>query len=150
MLSSFLHFSTVCKYTGWVCSIFACCFTITMYIPFVLFTSLVVQKRKLKALIWPPIHFVVKFNKPLNMNNLFACVIMSENNNKRYLVCKSFFYKWTCLLHCSSYIFWLDRKYCETVQQQHLNQCINIYLPLECHKTSFICCFIVTTKNLIW
>ena len=34
--------------------------------------------------------------------------------------------------------------------QQHLNQYINICLHRECCKTSFICCFIVTNKNLIW
>ena len=27
---------------------------------------------------------------------------------------------------------------------------INIYLHRECFKTSFICCFIMTTENLIW
>ena len=33
----------------------------------------------------------------------------------------------------------------------HLNQYINIYLHRgECCKTSFIYCFIVTAKNLIW
>ena len=33
----------------------------------------------------------------------------------------------------------------------HLNQYINIYLYRgECCKTSFIYCFIVTAKNLIW
>ena len=37
----------------------------------------------------------------------------------------------------------------ETMQRQHLNQYINIYLHRECHKTSFIHCFIVTIKNLI-
>ena len=37
----------------------------------------------------------------------------------------------------------------ETVHWEHLNQYINIYLHRECPKTSFICCFIVTTKNLI-
>ena len=34
--------------------------------------------------------------------------------------------------------------------QQHLNQYINIYLQRECRKTTFIHCFIVTAKNLIW
>ena len=28
-----------------------------------------------------------------------------------------------------------------------MNQCINIHLHRECHKTSFIPCFIVTVKN---
>ena len=37
------------------------------------------QKRKLKALILPPVHFVVKFDKSLNVNNLFVCIITSEN-----------------------------------------------------------------------
>ena len=32
---------------------------------------------------------------------------------------------------------------------QHLNQHIDIYLQRECHKTIFICCFIVTAENLI-
>ena len=31
-LSTFLYFSIVCKHTGWVCSLFACCFAITLYI----------------------------------------------------------------------------------------------------------------------
>ena len=33
----------------------------------------------------------MKFNKSLNMNNLFVCRITPENNNKQYLV--SYFYK---------------------------------------------------------
>ena len=33
----------------------------------------------------------MKFNKSLNMKNLFVCTIMSENNNKQYLI--SYFYK---------------------------------------------------------
>ena len=33
-----------------------------------------------------PMHFVVKFNKSLNMKNLFVCTITSENNNEQYLV----------------------------------------------------------------
>ena len=37
----------------------------------------------------------------------------------------------------------------ETVQQQHLNQYINIYLHRECCKTGFICCFIVTAENIV-
>ena len=89
------------------------------FLPFVLLTSLAVQNRKLKALIWPSIHFVVKF---LNMNNLFVCIVTLENNNKQYLVSYFykyvaflrvfFFYKKTCTLRHSSYIFWLDKKYC--------------------------------------
>ena len=31
-LSTFSYFSTACKYTGWVCSLFACCFAATLYI----------------------------------------------------------------------------------------------------------------------
>ena len=41
-------------------------------------------------------YFVVKFNKPLNMSNLFVCVITTENNNKQYLV--SYFYKHVAFL----------------------------------------------------
>ena len=37
----------------------------------------------------------------------------------------------------------------ETIQWQHLDQYVNIYLHRECCKTSFICCFTVTTENLI-
>ena len=56
------------------------------------FASLAVQERKLKALIWSPVHlFIGKFSKSLNMKNLFVCIITSENNNKQYLV--SYFYK---------------------------------------------------------
>ena len=36
------------------------------------------------------------------------------------------------------------------MQWQHWNQYINIYLHRECCKTSFIYCFTVTAKNLIW
>ena len=36
------------------------------------------------------------------------------------------------------------------MQRQHLNQYINIYLHRECCKTSFLYCFIVDAKNLIW
>ena len=41
------------------------------------------QKRNLKVLIWPPIHFVVKFNKHLNIKNLFVCTIMSAAAGQR-------------------------------------------------------------------
>ena len=37
----------------------------------------------------------------------------------------------------------------ETVHRQHLNQYINIHLDGECHKTSFIRCFVLTAENLI-
>ena len=37
----------------------------------------------------------------------------------------------------------------ETVQQQHLTNTLNSFLSRECCKTSFVCCFIVTAKNLI-
>ena len=36
------------------------------------------------------------------------------------------------------------------MQWQHLNQFINIYLHREFRKASFICCSIVTVKNVIW
>ena len=94
------------------------------------------------------------------MNNLYVCIISSENNNKQYLVSYfykhvafllSFFKKRTCTFRRSSYIF---DKTCNTldeaVQRQHLNQSINIYLHRDCHETSFIRCFIVTAENLIW
>ena len=35
-------------------------------------------------------HFAVKLNKSLNMNNLFVYIITSENDNKQYLI--SYFY----------------------------------------------------------
>ena len=90
---------------------------------FILLTFLVVQKRKLKALTWPPIHLAVTFNKCLKMNNLFVCIITPEKNNKQYLVSYFYkhvaflrvFYKKTCMLRHSSYIFWLSRKYCEWI-----------------------------------
>ena len=76
------------------------------------------------------------------MNNLFVCMITSENSNKQYLVSyfnkhvafvRVFFCKRTCTFCCSSYFFWLTGNTIdETVQQQHLNQCINIYLHIEC------------------
>ena len=48
------------------------------------------------------------------------------------------------LLH----FIWLDRKHCRwTLATATLY--INIYLHREYRKTSFICCLIVTTKNLI-
>ena len=82
-----------------------------------------------------PMHFVVKFNKSLNMKNLFVCTITSENNNEQYLVSYlmlpfwEFFYKRTCMLRRSSYIY--------------------ISLRGECRKTSFTRCFIVTVENFI-
>ena len=55
------------------------------------------------------------------------------------------------MLRHSSYIFdWTGNTIDEIKQRQHLNQYINIYLHRECCKTSFISCFIVTAKNLIW
>ena len=55
----------------------------------------------------------VKYNKYLSVNNLFACKLTSENNIKEYLVSyfykqcffKGSFYKRTCTLCRSSYIF---------------------------------------------
>ena len=91
--------------------LYTCCFVIVSYfltacihrmnlVLFFLFVyffaSLTVQKRKLKALIWPPTHFVVNFNKFLNMNNWFLCIVTSENHNKQYLV--SYFYTHIALL----------------------------------------------------
>ena len=93
------------------------------------------------------------------MNNVFVCIIASENNNKQYLVsyfCKcitflrAFFYKRTCMLHCIHTFFeYTGNTVDETMQQQHLNQYSNIYLHRECCKSSFICCFILTAENLI-
>ena len=48
-----------------------------------------------------------------------------------------------------AFFHWTGNTVDETMEQQHLNQYINIYLRTECYKTSFIHCFIVTTKNLI-
>ena len=129
--------------------------------PFVLFDLLAVQKRKLKALICLPVHhFVVKFNKSPNMNDLFPCIITSENNNKQYLV--SYSYKHVAFLRVS-FIKELARSVIvytffnqtgntvdETMQWQYLNQYINIYLHRECSKTSCIPHFIATTKNLLF
>ena len=47
----------------------------------------------------PPIYWAcitLKYNKYLNMTNLFVCKITSENNNKQYLV--SYFYKHVAFL----------------------------------------------------
>ena len=93
-------------------NLFSFCLLLTLSIFFLLLASQVVQKRKLNALIWPPINFVVKFNKHLSMKNLFVSIIATENN-KQYLVyfykhiafLRVFFYKRTCMLHCSSYMF---------------------------------------------
>ena len=94
-LSTFLYFSTACKYadesTFSFCLLFRNQSVYYCSLSFAPSGSLAVQKRKLKALIWPPIHFFVKFNNYLNMNNLFVCIIMSENSNEQYLV--SYFYK---------------------------------------------------------
>ena len=54
------------------------------------------QKEKLKALTWPPTHFVVKFNKSLNTNIFICSYNTPENNNKPYLV--SYFYKHVAFL----------------------------------------------------
>ena len=42
-------------------------------------------KTKTESFNWPPIHFLEKFTKSPNMNNLFVCIIISENNNKQNL-----------------------------------------------------------------
>ena len=41
-------------------------------------------KKKTKSFNLTPTHFVVKLHKSLNMK-LFACIFMSENNNKTIL-----------------------------------------------------------------
>ena len=93
------------------------------------------------------------------MKNLFVCIITSENNNKQYFV--SYFYKhivfvrvfFTKELSCSivvhTFFDYTGNTVDGTIQQQHLDQYINIYLHRECRKTSFICCFILTATNLI-
>ena len=102
------NLNTFTKLTEQVCFLFVCSFftlnTLDESVLFLLiinalqllnfFASQAVQKRKLKALIWPPIHFVVKFNKHMNMKNLFVSIIVSENN-KQYLV---YFYKHVAFL----------------------------------------------------
>ena len=81
----FIYFLLLSNHSGYVCSPL-----------FYFFPSQSVQKRNLKALIWPPVHFVAKFNKYLNIKNLFACKILSENNNKQWTV--SYCYKDLALL----------------------------------------------------
>ena len=93
------------------------------------------------------------------MSNLFVCVITTENNNKQYLVfyfykhvafLRTFFIKeLACFVVVHTFFDQTGNTVHETVQQQHFNKCINIYVHQECCKTSFICCFIVTAKNLI-
>ena len=50
----------------------------------------------------------------------------------------------------SLYIFLTRQEMLWMKLLQHLNQYIKIYLHRECHKTSFICCFVVTIENLLW
>ena len=117
-------------------------------------TFCITSATKKKTLILPAVNFVV------NMNNLFICIIMSDNNHELYLV--SYFYKHIAFLEffctkelaCSIIVpLFFDCMWStidETMQQQHFSQYINIYLHRECCKTSFIYCFIVTAENLIW
>ena len=76
-----MYFSTAYKHRGLVFSFFAC-FSITLCINALQVLYLLhhqqYKRRKLKALIWPVIHFTVKFNKSLNMNNSLVCIITSE------------------------------------------------------------------------
>ena len=46
-------------------------------------------------------------------------------------------------------VTWLDMKYCRW-NCATTHNALNSFLLRECCKTSFICCFIVTAKNLIW
>ena len=120
---------------------------------FVLFDLLAVQKRKLKALICLPVHhFVVKFNNSLNMNGLFDCIFTSENNNNstQFFLKVSFIKELVRSVVVYTFFDQTGNNVDENMQRQHLNQYINIYLHRECRKTSFIRCFIVTTKTLIW
>ena len=78
------------------------------------------------------------------MTNLLVCIIMSENNNKQYLV--SYFYKRVAFL----IVFFLVKEPAlsvvvhtflakqETLFVKHMNQYINIYLHRECFETSFL------------
>ena len=51
------------------------------------------------------------------------------------------------IIHCC--VIWLDRKHCRwTCAMTTLY--IDICLHRQYRKTSFICCLIVTAKNLIW
>ena len=134
-VSTFSYFSTACKYTGWVCSLFAC-FAITLYINALqlLYFShhYRYQKEKLKALTWPPTHFVVKFNKSLNTNIFICSYNTPENNNKTYLV--SYLYKHVAffikeLVHVvavHTFFDWTGNTVDKTMQQQHFNQYIKI------------------------
>ena len=71
------YLSIFFKWTGCVCSLFRHC---------LLFAPLAVQKRKLKPLVWPPPHSVVNFNKSLNMNKLFLCIISQRIINNTYFL----------------------------------------------------------------
>ena len=92
----------------------------------VLFTSLAVQKRNLKAHI--SLQYIVKFNKSLNMNNLYVCIITSENNHKQYLVAfLRFFLKkeLACSVAVHTFFDWMGNTVDKNFWQQHLNQYIN-------------------------
>ena len=108
------------------------------------------------------LQYVAKFNKYLNIKNLVVCKITSEDNNKQYLVSyfykhvaflRVLFFKRTCTLRHSSYIFWPDSK-CSNWNYSNIwvntLHHFNVFFHWECQKTSFTCCFIVTATNLIW
>ena len=81
----------------------------------------------------------MKFNKSVNIF-LFVCIFTSENNNKQYLV--SYFYKHIAFLtvffikeltHPIIIHTFFDKtgNTGKTMQQQHFNQYIYIYLQIE-------------------
>ena len=53
------------------------------------------------------------------------------------------------MLRCRSYVFWLDKKYCRSNRYNIWTNTLT-FTQIMCRKTSFICCFVVTTETLIW
>ena len=76
-LSTFLYFSTACKTQRM--SLFSfyslfrnhCILTLSTFYTFCITSG--TKKRRLKALIWHPEHFIVKFNKSMYMS-IFVCL----------------------------------------------------------------------------
>ena len=95
------------------------------------------------------LQYIVKFNKYLNIKNLVVCKTTSEDNNKQYLVShfnkhdtflRVLFFKRTCTLRHSSYIFWPDSK-CSNWN------CSNIWINTLHHFNGFF--FIENVKKLV-
>ena len=126
--------------TGWVCSLFACCFAIYVITLSTLCTWTGSLKQTSKwtfyviylpcQLSWWSLNFL---KIRLNSAEIRMSKLLKDCNN--------------ILLS----VIWLDRKSCRwNCNGNTWSITLNSFFHRECGENSFMCFFIITTENLIW